>query len=120
VLAESISFHLEHAISPHHLQIAVEHYAYETSPIALFVSATPAVYGGSMERQYDLFEQFPNGDVLWRMTITGHENAIRQLKELAATTSNEVREVHLPTQAVVAVMNRPTKESPSPSRPIRL
>jgi hypothetical protein len=62
-------------------------------------------YGGSMEREYDLFEQFPNGDVLWRMTVIGHENAIQQLRELAATTYNEVRAVHLPTQAVVAVMN---------------
>ena len=74
-------------------------------------------YGGSMEREYDLFEQFPNGDVLWRMTVIGHENAIQQLRELAATTYNEVRAVHLPTQAVVAVMNRPTKESLSPASP---
>ena len=66
-----------------------------------------------MEREYDLFEQFPNGDVLWRMTVIGHESAIQQLRELAATTYNEVRAVHLPTQAVVAVMNRPTKERPS-------
>jgi hypothetical protein len=58
-----------------------------------------------MEWQYDLFEQFPNGEVLWRMAVTGHENAIQQLRELAATTSNEVRIVHLPTQAVIAVMN---------------
>jgi hypothetical protein len=67
-----------------------------------------------MEREYDLFEQFPNGDVLWRMTVTGHENAIQQLRELAATTSNEVRVVHLPTQAILGVMNRARKESPSP------
>ena len=72
-----------------------------------------------MEREYDLFEHFSNGDVLWRMTVIGHENAIQQLKELAATTSNEVRIVHLPTQAVIAVMNRASKEAPSPSRPIR-
>ena len=64
-----------------------------------------------MERQYDLFEQFPNGDVLWRMTVTGHENAIQQLRELAATTYNEVRVVHLPTQSVIAVLNRASKDS---------
>ena len=62
----------------------------------------------------------PADDVLWRMTVIGHENAIQQLRELAATTYNEVRAVHLPTRAVVAVMNRASKESPSPSRPIRL
>jgi hypothetical protein len=72
-----------------------------------------------MEREYDLFEHFSNGDVLWRMTVNGHENAIQQLKKLAATTSNEVRVVHLPTQSVVAVMNRATEESPSTSRPIQ-
>ena len=64
-----------------------------------------------MEREYDLFEQFPNGDVLWRMTVTGHKNAIQKLSELSATTYNEVRVVHLPTQAVVAVMNRASKDS---------
>jgi len=72
-----------------------------------------------MEREYDLFEHFSNEDVLWRMTVNGHENAIQQLKKLAATTSNEVRVVHLPTQSVVAVMNRATEESPSTSRPIQ-
>src|SRR6202008_4567520 len=107
-------------VRPRHLQIAVEDVRLRNSPIALFVCRRPSRYGGSMEREYDLFEQFPNGDVLWRMTVIGHENAIQQLRELAATTYNEVRAVHLPTQAVVAVMNRPTKESPSPSRPIRL
>jgi hypothetical protein len=50
-----------------------------------------------MEREYDLFEHLPNGDLLWRMTVNGHENAIQQLKELAATTSNEVRIAHLRT-----------------------
>jgi hypothetical protein len=64
-----------------------------------------------MEREYDLFEQFPNGDVLWRMTVTGHENAIQQLRDLAATTYNEVRVVHLPTQSVIAVLNRASKDS---------
>ena len=64
-----------------------------------------------MERQYDLFEHFSGGDVLWRMTVTDHENAIQQLKQLAATTSNEVRVVHLPTQAVIAVMNRASVSS---------
>lgn len=64
-----------------------------------------------MERQYDLFKHFSDGDVLWRMTVTGHENAIQQLKKLAATTPNEVRVVHLPTQAIIAVMNRASTSS---------
>jgi hypothetical protein len=44
--------------------------------------------------------------LLWRMRVSGHENAVRQLKELAATTSNEIRLVHWPTLAIIAVMNR--------------
>ncbi len=72
-----------------------------------------------MEREYDLFEHFPNGDVLWRMPVTGHENAIQQLKELAATTSSEVRLVQLPTHFVIAVMNRASKDTYSASPPIR-
>jgi len=72
-----------------------------------------------MEREYDLFEHFSNGDVLWRMTVIGHENAVQQLRELAATTSNEVRLVHLPTQSVIAVMNRASKDTSSASPPIR-
>jgi hypothetical protein len=69
-----------------------------------------------MEREYDLFEQFPNGDVLWRMTVIGHESAIQKLSELSATTANEVRAVHLPTQAVVAVLNRASKDSQDQNR----
>ena len=80
-------------------------YAFETIPLVLLFAAALSRYGGSMEREYDLFEQFPNGDVLWRMTVTGHENAIQQLRELSATTYNEVRLIYLPTQSVVAVMN---------------
>jgi hypothetical protein len=71
-----------------------------------------------MEREYDLFEHFSNGDVLWRMTVIGHENAV-QLRELSATTSNELRLVHLPTQSVIAVMNRASKDTSSASPPIR-
>ena len=72
-----------------------------------------------MEREYDLFEHFSKGDLLWRMTVNGHENAIQQLKKLAATTSNELRVVHLVTQSVIAVMNGVTEECPSTSRPIQ-
>ena len=72
-----------------------------------------------MEREYDLFEHLPNGDLLWRMRVSGHENAIRQLKELAATTSNEIRLVHWPTLAIIAVMNRASEGSALRSELIR-
>jgi hypothetical protein len=58
-----------------------------------------------MERSYDIFEVMPDGAPLWRTAVVGHENAIAELKKLAAKTNNEVRVVHLETKAVIAVMN---------------
>jgi len=58
-----------------------------------------------MERSYDIFEVMPDGPLLWRTAVVGHENAIAELKKLAAKTNNEVRVVHLETKAVIAVMN---------------
>ena len=37
--------------------------------------------------------------------LTGHEQAVATLKELAAKNANEFRVMHLPTQALVAAMN---------------
>jgi len=60
-----------------------------------------------MEREYDLFEKMPDGSLLWKTSVHGHENAIRALKELASKTRNEVRVMHLLTQALIATMNVP-------------
>ena len=65
-----------------------------------------------MERTYDLFEIESGGVVRWRCAVTGHEQAIRKLRELAETTENEVRVMHVPTHSIVAVMN--AKEEPPP------
>jgi hypothetical protein len=59
-----------------------------------------------MDRQYDLFEVTPDGSPLWLEVVTGHENAIQRLKELAAKTTNEIRVIHLPTKAVIAAINQ--------------
>jgi hypothetical protein len=64
-------------------------------------------YAFLVERDYDLFELMPDNMLLWRQKITGHANAIRVLKEIAAKTTNEVRVMHLPTKAVVATMDAP-------------
>jgi hypothetical protein len=58
-----------------------------------------------MERTYDIFEKHPDGTMLWKVTVEGHEPAIAKLKELAARTSNELQMIHLPTKAVIATMN---------------
>ena len=99
--------------------ITVEHVRFRNNPAGTVVCRRLGRYGGSMEREYDLFEHLPNGDLLWRMRGSGHENAIQQLKELAATTSNEIRVVHWPTLAIIAVMNRANEGSALRSEPIR-
>jgi hypothetical protein len=60
-----------------------------------------------VERTYDIFEKFPNGDLLWRGVVQGHENAIARLRELGQTSSNEHFVLHTPTQAVIARINSP-------------
>jgi hypothetical protein len=61
----------------------------------------------TLQRQYDLFEILPDGAPIWRGVAHGHENAIRQLQELAETTTNEVRVMHIASNAIIATMNNP-------------
>jgi hypothetical protein len=58
-----------------------------------------------MERCYDIFEKMPDGSMVWRGVVTGYENAIAALKELATETSNELHLLHLSTHSVVATIN---------------
>jgi hypothetical protein len=58
-----------------------------------------------MDREYDLFEKFPDGSLLWRGVVLGRENAIRKLQELAAKTPNECYAMHLATNEILASMN---------------
>lgn len=60
-----------------------------------------------MEREYDIFEVFPDGSPLWRGAVSGHENAVDKLRELAATTKNEVRIMHMSSNTLIAAMNIP-------------
>jgi hypothetical protein len=70
---------------------------------------SPRCWGESppipVNREYDIFEMFPDGSALWRNTVTGRDEAIKRLQELSAQTANEVRLMHLPTQTVIAEMN---------------
>lgn len=59
-----------------------------------------------MDREYDLFEVFPDGTLIWRDSVTGHEKAIRRLIELAALTPNEIRVMHILTNSLIAVLNK--------------
>jgi hypothetical protein len=59
-----------------------------------------------MDREYDLFEVIPDGSLVWRDSVTGHEKAIRRLRELVEVTDNEFRVMHLPTGSLIASMKR--------------
>ena len=59
----------------------------------------------TVERTYDIFEKHPDGTMLWKETVNGHEAAIAKLREVAAKTTNEVQVLHLPTKSLIATMN---------------
>ena len=61
-----------------------------------------------MEREYDLFEQFPDGERMWRGQEIGLTSARQKLQDLARTTRNECVIIHLPTNEVVARLNVPS------------
>jgi hypothetical protein len=58
-----------------------------------------------MEREYDIFEECPDGELIWHGHTVGLSSARRQLQELAGTTKNECFIVHLPTKEIVARVN---------------
>jgi len=58
-----------------------------------------------MQRTYDIFEKMPDGTIMWRDSVQGHEEAVRKLKDLATRSLNEFQLLHLPTQSLVAIVN---------------
>jgi hypothetical protein len=55
-----------------------------------------------VDREYELFERFPDGNVQWRGTATGLEQARVKLDEFAQETKNEHFAIHIFSQQVVA------------------
>ena len=58
-----------------------------------------------MNRIYDAFEVLPNGTLIWKATVTGHEDAVKKLKEVANGSPNEFRLMHIPSKTVIAAIN---------------
>jgi hypothetical protein len=58
-----------------------------------------------VDREYDLFEQFPDGSPMWRGRALGLPEVRRQLTELSRKTKNEYFAMHLSTKEVVARVN---------------
>ena len=46
------------------------------------IRVAPRLKEPSLEKGYDLFEQYPNGSSLWRGSVSGFENACLRLQEL--------------------------------------
>ena len=42
-----------------------------------------------MRREYDIFEKFPDGSIVWRVCVRGQFEAKRKVKELAEHSGNE-------------------------------
>lgn len=58
-----------------------------------------------MEREYEIFEQFPDGASVWRGHASGLHNVRAKLEEMARNTVNECFAIYLPTKEIVARLN---------------
>jgi len=58
-----------------------------------------------MEREYDLFELFPDGTPTWRGHASGLQSVRLKLQEISKTTTNECFALYLPTKEIVARLN---------------
>ncbi len=68
-----------------------------------------------MDREYDVFEIFPDGSALWRHTVTGREEAIERLQQLSTQTANESAPHALAHQTLIAALNTPADGKPTDS-----
>jgi hypothetical protein len=58
-----------------------------------------------MNREYELFERFPDDSMVWRGNVVGLKNVRIALQEIAKSTTNECVAVHLPTHEIVDRLN---------------
>jgi hypothetical protein len=58
-----------------------------------------------MNREYELFERFPDDSMVWRGSAVGLGNVRIALQEIAKSTTNECVAVHLHTQEIVDRLN---------------
>jgi hypothetical protein len=64
-----------------------------------------------LNRDYDIFEVCPNGDMIWRVCVAGLENARLKLEELGKLSSNQFFATHTPTKEIVAQVNHDRAKS---------
>jgi limonene-1,2-epoxide hydrolase len=63
-----------------------------------------------MERTYDIFE-VRDGSPIWQKAVTGHDAAIAFARKFAENTTNEIRVMHLASNALIVHFN--SHDSPS-------
>jgi hypothetical protein len=57
---------------------------------------TPQRYPlGSLNRDYDIFEELPDGSTVWRVCVFGMDNVELKFREMARETSNSLFAVNL-------------------------
>ena len=61
--------------------------------------------GGVVEREYDIFEELPEGSPVWRGHVAGLQNARVKLMEIANSTSNLCFAMHIASQEIIARLN---------------
>jgi hypothetical protein len=61
--------------------------------------------GIAIDREYDIFEAYPNGDLLCRMCVPGLEKARLKLAELGKRSCNQFFATHTPAKEIVAQVN---------------
>jgi hypothetical protein len=59
-----------------------------------------------VERDYDLFEVFPDHTVRWRVCVHGTRSALAKLHALAKQTDNECFAADISTQEVIGRVNQ--------------
>jgi hypothetical protein len=58
-----------------------------------------------VDREYDIFEIYPNGDLLWRASVAGLENTRQKVAELGKQSGNPFFATYTPTKEIVAQVN---------------
>jgi hypothetical protein len=58
---------------------------------------------GSANRDYDVFEEYPDGSTVWRASVFGMENVELKLRELTKETGNKLFALYLQDPSLVVI-----------------
>jgi hypothetical protein len=72
---------------------------------------------GSTDREYDVFEELPDGSTIWRSCVSGMEKAELRLRDLSRETTNKFFAVNLQDRTLPEI--RPLKAEAVANRQLR-